>query len=257
MFVSSEVSVGKVPKIAACKATMAGSCGGSSSSGHKSSSSPSTSKSNRTFTYLACYYYYTRISHNSYAGRVWCVEVMEVVVSRVFVVLTTNLPLLQMLYYYYYFVRFRQILGRWKSSAPQRDSGLAERDHVLFPGEKRGRRRHRITAARNDAGGVVENVVQNKTFVFILTNLKLETDSKSSMVKILLHIYVVWSELFLSREVFIFQSYYFLFLPHFYILLSIGTILFYSSFFCSIIRFISIIYFISQCVLNTSKNNTI
>lgn len=96
-----------------------------------------------------------------------------------------------MLYYYYYFVRFRQILGRWKSSAPQRDSGLAERDHVLFPGEKRGRRRRRITAARNYAGGVVENVVQNKTFIFILTNFPLETDSKSSMVRILLPIYVV------------------------------------------------------------------
>ncbi|KAL4103711.1 hypothetical protein QTP88_019055 [Uroleucon formosanum] len=44
MSVFGRFSVGKVPKIAACKATMAGSCGGSSSSGHKSSSSPSTSK---------------------------------------------------------------------------------------------------------------------------------------------------------------------------------------------------------------------
>ncbi|KAF0765230.1 PCNA-associated factor-like [Aphis craccivora] len=33
-----------MPKIAACKAAVAGGCSGSSSSGHKSSSSPSTSK---------------------------------------------------------------------------------------------------------------------------------------------------------------------------------------------------------------------
>ncbi|XP_022162939.1 PCNA-associated factor-like [Myzus persicae] len=40
--VSYKISIGKVPKIAACKA--ASNCSSSSSSGHKSESSPSTSK---------------------------------------------------------------------------------------------------------------------------------------------------------------------------------------------------------------------
>ncbi|XP_015374150.1 PREDICTED: PCNA-associated factor-like [Diuraphis noxia] len=44
MFDNLTVSIGKVPKIAACKAAAASSCSGSSSSGHKSASSPSTSK---------------------------------------------------------------------------------------------------------------------------------------------------------------------------------------------------------------------
>ncbi|XP_025208273.1 PCNA-associated factor-like [Melanaphis sacchari] len=41
---SYKVSAGRIPKIAACKAAVAGGCSVSSSSGHKSSSSPSTSK---------------------------------------------------------------------------------------------------------------------------------------------------------------------------------------------------------------------
>uniref|UniRef100_A0A2S2PHJ7 PCNA-associated factor n=1 Tax=Schizaphis graminum TaxID=13262 RepID=A0A2S2PHJ7_SCHGA len=41
---SYKVSVGRIPKIAACKASAAGGCSGSSSSGHKLPSSPSTSK---------------------------------------------------------------------------------------------------------------------------------------------------------------------------------------------------------------------
>ncbi|KAL5237295.1 hypothetical protein ACI65C_004705 [Semiaphis heraclei] len=40
--VSYKISIGKVPKIAACKAAAASSCSGSS--GHKSAPSPSTSK---------------------------------------------------------------------------------------------------------------------------------------------------------------------------------------------------------------------